>query len=58
MYAPVASRFVTYGVPLGPVEQSYVDALWAHPPVREWIDRARQDPERIADYEFEGMTIP
>jgi glutathione S-transferase len=45
MYIPVASRFVTYGVPLGVVAQSYADAALDHPAVREWIAAAKQETE-------------
>lgn len=37
MFAPVVSRFVTYDVPLGPVETAYRDAVWALPGMQEWI---------------------
>lgn len=36
-YAPVASRLRTYAVPLGPVEAAYVDAIFAYPPMAEWV---------------------
>lgn len=39
-YAPVASRLRTYAVPLGPVEAAYVEAIFAHPAMREWVERA------------------
>jgi glutathione S-transferase len=42
-YAPVASRFRTYAVPLGPVESAYVDAVFAHPAMAEWVARARAE---------------
>jgi len=40
MYAPVATRFVTYGVALDAVSQSYVDAILAMPAMKEWIAAA------------------
>lgn len=45
MYIPVASRFVTYSVPLDAVTQSYADAALGHPAVREWIAAAEQETE-------------
>lgn len=42
MYAPVATRFVTFGVPLDPVSQAYVDALYALPAMQEWIAAAKK----------------
>jgi glutathione S-transferase len=44
MYAPVVTRFRTYDVKLGRVEQAYVEAMLAHPAMRRWIDEARQEP--------------
>jgi glutathione S-transferase len=40
MYAPVVSRFKTYGVNLGPVQQSYADSIWALPAMQEWVASA------------------
>jgi glutathione S-transferase len=47
-YAPVATRFVTYGVRLPDVASRYVDAVLALPAVREWSAAARAEPEVIA----------
>lgn len=41
MYAPVVSRFITYGLPLDAVSRAYCDAVWALPPVREWQEAAK-----------------
>jgi glutathione S-transferase len=41
MYAPVATRFRTYGVALKPVCAAYVDAIMALPAMGEWIAAAR-----------------
>lgn len=43
MYAPVATRFTTYGVALDAVSQAYVDAIWALPPMQEWKAAAEQE---------------
>ncbi len=43
MYAPVATRFVTYGVALPPAAQRYRDALLALPPMREWAQAAARE---------------
>lgn len=50
-FAPVALRFLTYGVPLGPVEQAYAEAVESHPAVQEWCEAARAEEEVIPDYE-------
>ncbi|NQU61540.1 MAG: glutathione S-transferase family protein [Rhodospirillales bacterium] len=44
MYAPVVTRFKTYGVDLGPVCQAYADTVLDHPLVREWIEAAQAEP--------------
>ena len=36
MYAPVAFRFATYGVALGPAEAAYVESLRRLPAMAEW----------------------
>lgn len=41
MYAPVVTRFRTYGVPLTPAAAAYSEAVLAHPPVQEWYAAAR-----------------
>jgi glutathione S-transferase len=38
-YAPVASRFRTYAIQLEPSASAYVDAVFAHPPMAEWVKR-------------------
>lgn len=43
MYAPVATRFRTYGVSLDPVSAAYVDAIYALPAMQEWIAAAAQE---------------
>ena len=55
MYAPVATRFSTYRIPLGPVEQAWVDAVRALPPMRDWAAAASAEPWRI---EHEEVGAP
>jgi glutathione S-transferase len=40
MYAPVVTRFKSYGVPLDPVSAAYRDAVLALPAMREWYAAA------------------
>jgi len=40
MYAPVVTRFATYGVPLDAVSAAYRDAVLALPAMREWYAAA------------------
>jgi glutathione S-transferase len=50
-YAPVATRFVTYGVRLPEPARRYVDAVLGLPAVREWSAAARAEPEFVAEEE-------
>lgn len=44
MYAPVVSRFVTYGpVDLGPLAAKWRDAIWALPAMKEWGEGAKAE---------------
>ncbi|MBV9841567.1 MAG: glutathione S-transferase family protein [Sphingomonadaceae bacterium] len=53
MYAPVATRFVTYNVPLRAASAGYRDAIMAWAPVREWIEAAKAEPEEMEELEVE-----
>lgn len=48
MYAPVVTRFETYGVELDPVSRAYADAVLALPALQEWIAAARAEPWTLA----------
>jgi glutathione S-transferase len=43
-HAPLINRFVSYNVPLGPVEAEYCDAVRNHPNVKEYIALAEAEP--------------
>jgi glutathione S-transferase len=47
-YAPVATRFATYGVRVPGLARRYVDAVLALPAMQEWSAAARAEPEVIA----------
>jgi glutathione S-transferase len=51
MYAPVVTRFITYGVPVPPFAGLYMKAVLSHPHVAEWIDQAQDEPWVIEQYE-------
>ena len=51
MYAPVVTRFKTYGIKLEADAQAYADAILAHPAMREWYISAAGEPWIIANYE-------
>jgi glutathione S-transferase len=46
-YAPVATRFLTYAVPVPAAAQRYADALLALPAVQEWMAQARRETEFV-----------
>jgi glutathione S-transferase len=43
MYAPVVSRFRTYGVALPGIVQAYCERIWALPAMREWEKAAQAE---------------
>ena len=53
MYAPVATRFRTYGVALDPIAQDYVEAVLAWPPFLEWQAAALEEPWILQEDEVE-----
>jgi glutathione S-transferase len=44
MYAPVTTRFTTYGHKLDAGSMRYVEAVAAWPAMREWVAAAKQEP--------------
>lgn len=47
MFAPVASRFVTYGVKVSSAGTAYMETLLDHPDVRRWYGQAAEEKEVI-----------
>lgn len=47
MYAPVATRFLTYDVKLDPTSQAWCDHVLAWAPMRAWAAQAQTEPEMI-----------
>lgn len=46
-FAPIVTRFETYGVPVGKVERDYMDSIWALDAMQEW--KAAADKEMAVD---------
>jgi glutathione S-transferase len=46
MFAPVTTRFVTYGVELDATCRGYVDAIAAHPAMQQWTRDAAAEPAK------------
>ncbi|MCX8253394.1 MAG: glutathione S-transferase family protein [Beijerinckiaceae bacterium] len=53
MYAPVATRFRTYHVPVDPICQADCDRVLDMPEMREWDAAARAEPDEIEELEME-----
>jgi len=53
MYAPVCTRFATYGVALDPVCAGYRDRILALPVMREWTAAAMGEPEEVEELDVE-----
>jgi glutathione S-transferase len=45
MFAPVCTRFVTYGVDLDATCRSYVDTIYALPAMQQWCADAANEPQ-------------
>lgn len=51
MFAPVASRFQTYGVETDRDAAEYAQTILAMPAVREWMEDAQREPWSIAKFD-------
>ena len=50
-YAPVVSRFLTYGVTVPGFAEAYMQAVWEHDWMQEWIAAAEAEEWVIEQYE-------
>jgi glutathione S-transferase len=53
MYAPVCSRFSTYGIDLDPSCAAYVRKMLGSPLMKEWTAAAKAEPEIFNELEME-----
>ena len=53
MYAPVCSRFTTYGVELDSTSRAYVTTILDLPDVAAWIAAAEAEPDEIIELDAE-----
>jgi glutathione S-transferase len=53
MFAPVATRFTTYGIALTPASQAYCDTIMTWEPMVEWIAAAKAEPEEMEELDVE-----
>ena len=45
-FAPVVMRFKTYDVSLAPALHAYVERVYAHPAVQDWVRGALAEPDQ------------
>jgi glutathione S-transferase len=57
MYAPVVSRFHTYGIAVGPVAEAYKQAMMTLPAWTEWRAAARQETWVMANAEVDWPVV-
>ncbi|MEO0463032.1 MAG: glutathione S-transferase family protein [Pseudomonadota bacterium] len=50
-YAPIVSRFMTYGIGVPGFAQSYMQAIWEHQWMAQWITAAQDEEWVIEQYE-------
>lgn len=48
MYAPVVTRFVTYGIKVDSVSKTYMDAILSLPAMKEWLSAAEKEEEVLS----------
>jgi glutathione S-transferase len=53
MYAPVVTRFLTYGVKLPKPCADYCNSVMAMPEMKEWVAAAKAEPEEIEELDME-----
>ncbi len=52
MFAPVVTRFKTYGITVSPTARAYMDAVLAHPLMQEWSAEGLKETAIIAGGEI------
>jgi len=57
MYAPVVSRFHTYGVEVSPVSRAYMEAVMGLPAWAEWYAAAVQEPWVLPSDEVDWPAV-
>jgi glutathione S-transferase len=53
MFAPVATRFVTYDVKLDPASAGYCKTVMAMAELQEWVKAAKAEPEEIDELDMD-----
>ena len=50
-YAPVVSRFLTYGIKVPGFADTYMQAVWEHDWLRAWVAAAEAEEWTVQQYE-------
>lgn len=50
-YAPMVSRFITYGIGVPGFAQAYMQAIWEHDWMQQWIAAAEEEEWTISQFE-------
>ena len=53
MYAPVVTRFLTYGVKLNKPCIEYCQTIMAMPEMKEWVEAAKREPDDIEELDMD-----
>ena len=53
MYAPVCTRFLTYGVMLDDVSAAYCRAIMRWPAMADWVEATKLEPEELEEIDAE-----
>jgi glutathione S-transferase len=56
IYAPVVSRFITYGIGVPGFALAYMQAVWEHEWLQDWIEAAEAEDWRIEQFEQPAKT--
>ena len=56
IYAPVVSRFTSYGVPVPGFAHAYMQAVWEHPWMQAWVTAAEEEEWTIEQFESAGIA--
>ncbi len=49
-FAPIVSRFRTFGVEVGGVAARYMDAVWSLPAMLDWVSKANAEEWTVDRY--------
>ncbi|NVE95776.1 glutathione S-transferase family protein [Altererythrobacter lutimaris] len=53
-YAPIVSRFITYGIAVPGFAQTYMEAIWEHDWMQDWIGASEDEQWVIEQFEMAG----